>query len=375
MTGGPPPGGVQPVMSAMTNFANSIDSGAARMDDSAIALFTFSEGAGDVTVDSSGVGRRSRCRSKAWSGSTAEVCGTSIGKAQASAADSRKLFEMITPANAYYGRGVAHRGQQCAGRTGARCQLLARHRSRNFTLGQNAIYYQLRNRSAATGANGTPELEALDPQVDTALQHIVMTFDGVTGRKIYINGQLSIEENVANDTLAWTDDNLLVLGNEVTNDRLWQGVIKLVAIHNKALNGAEVQQNFDAGTGNIVTMRFDISSIVGQTAYIDMQAAQIDRGRLPVRSPDLRQRRHRHRDQESAYRRQRRGSGCCPAIPAHRHDGDADRNRAVAAGRHCAGAALDWTTTSSTWSSSCWATRWVSPKLVPASSPPGPSPT
>ena len=39
-----------------------------------------------------------------------------------------------------------------------------------------------------------------------ALTHLVATFDDVTGRKLYINGQLAIEEDVPNDTLAWTDD-------------------------------------------------------------------------------------------------------------------------------------------------------------------------
>ena len=76
--------------------------------------------------------------------------------------------------------------------------------------------------------------------------------------------------------LDWLDDQFLVIGNEVTNNRLWQGVLKLVAIHNKALTSVEIQQNFDAGTGNVVTMRFDVSDKVGQAAYVDMQVAQLD---------------------------------------------------------------------------------------------------
>ena len=67
---------------------------------------------------------------------------------------------------------------------------------RNFTMGQNTIYYQLRNRSVGTGANGTPELEALDPQTETVLQHVVMTFDPASGRKVYVNAQLGIEEKL-----------------------------------------------------------------------------------------------------------------------------------------------------------------------------------
>ena len=72
--------------------------------------------------------------------------------------------------------------------------------NRNFTLGQNAIYYNLRNAQSNTNANGEPNLEQLNPQVATALTHVVATYDS-TGRKIYINGQLSIEENENNVTL------------------------------------------------------------------------------------------------------------------------------------------------------------------------------
>jgi len=198
------------------------------------------------------------------------------GKAEASEADSRKLFEMITPANAYTVEAwiiADNNAQDGPARIVSYSQDTA---VRNFTMGQNAIYYQLRNRSLATGANGTPALEALDPQVNTDLTHVAMTFDGTTGRKVYINGQLSIEEDAANDTLDWLDNQVLVLGNEVTNDRLWQGVLRLVAIHNKALTDIEVRQNFDAGAGNLLSMRFDVSSAVGQEAYIDMQVSQLD---------------------------------------------------------------------------------------------------
>ena len=113
------------------------------------------------------------------------------------------------------------------------------------------------------------------PDVKAELQHVVMTFDPAVGRKIYVNGQVSAQET-APATLAWTNDQLFVLGNEVTNDRLWKGVFEMVAIHNKALSAAEVQQNFQAGTGNFVTLQFDVSGILGNPARIDMLAAQVD---------------------------------------------------------------------------------------------------
>jgi len=272
----PPPTTGQPVVSGMTNFGEAMAGGAARVDANAIALFTFAEGAGDVTMDTSGVGTPIVLQIEGMEWVEGGGLRNVSGKAQASEADSRKLFDMITPADEYSVEAwlipdnVAQDGP-------ARIVSYSQDTAmRNFTMGQNAIYYQLRNRSDTTGDNGTPELEALDPQVDTVLQHVVMTFDAASGRKVYINGQVSIEENLAADSLNWLDNQLLVLGNEATNDRVWQGVFKFVAIHDKALTGVEVQQNFEAGAGELVTVRFDISGTIGQTAYIEMQAMQID---------------------------------------------------------------------------------------------------
>lgn len=242
--GTPPPTSGQPVVSGVTNFSETIDGGVARADANAIALFTFSEGAGNVTMDTSGAGAPIALQIEGMEWVDGGGLRNVSGKAQASEADSRKLFDMITPVNEYTVEAWLipdNTAQDGPARIVSYSQDTA---IRNFTMGQNAIYYQLRNRSAATGVNGTPELEALDPQVGTNLQHVVMTFDAATGRKVYINGQVSIEENLNTDTLDWLDTQLLVVGNEVTNDRLWQGVFKLVAIHDKALTGAEIQQNF-----------------------------------------------------------------------------------------------------------------------------------
>ena len=272
----PPVGGEGPVLSAVTNFSEATDGGLARVEDATIALFTFSEGAGDVTMDTSGAGTPITLQIEGMEWVEGGGLRNVSGKAQASEADSRKLFDMITPVNAYTVEAWLIPDNNAQDGPARIVSYSQDTQIRNFTVGQNAIYYQLRNRSAATDANGTPALEALDPQVNTDLTHVVMTFDGTTGRKVYLNGQLSIEEDAANDTLDWLDNQLLVLGNEVTNNRLWQGVLRLVAVHNRALTDVEVRQNFDAGAGNLLSMRFDVSGAVGQEAYIDMQVAQID---------------------------------------------------------------------------------------------------
>ncbi len=270
-----PPPSAGAVKSAATDFAGATGAGTARVDANVIAMFTFSEGAGDVTMDSSGVGTPIALQLTGTEWVEGGGLRNISGKAQASAADSQKLFNMITPNDAYTVEAWVipdNTAQDGPARIVSYSQDTA---VRNFTLGQNAIYYQLRNRSAATDANGQPALEALSPEVNTGLQHVVATFDSQSGRKVYVDGQLGIEENTA-DTLDWVTDQLLVLGNEVTDNRLWQGVLRLVAIHNTALTAAEVQQNFQAGVGNTVTLRFDVSSVVGGTSSIDMLAAQLD---------------------------------------------------------------------------------------------------
>ena len=274
VSGGPPAGPI-PVVSAATDFSQAVDGGVARVDGNAIALFRFEEGTGTVTMDSSGAGAPITLTIEGMEWEPGGGLRNVSGKAQASEADSRKLFDMITPNNAYTVEAWVipdNTAQDGPARIVSYSQDTA---VRNFTMGQNAIYYQLRNRSVGTGVNGTPALEALDPQTSTNLQHVVMTFDEINGRKVYVDGQLGAEEN-APDTLDWLDNQILVLGNEVTNDRLWQGVLKLVAIHDRVLNAAEIQQNFDAGTGAVLSLRFDISTIVGQPAFIDMQTQQID---------------------------------------------------------------------------------------------------
>ena len=104
---------------------------------------------------------------------------------------------------------------------------------------------------------------------------MVTTFDENVGRKVYVNGMLSIEEN-APDTLAWSDDQIFVLGNEVTNDRLWRGVFKMVVIHNQVLNASEVQQNFEAGVEALRILRFDVAESLGAPGYIEVVVGQID---------------------------------------------------------------------------------------------------
>ena len=273
-----PPGGGSagtPVVSGTLKLADGVAAAAARAEDAVIAKFLFEEGTGDVAMDTSGVGNPITLNLTG----TEWVAGGGLrnvsGKAEASLDDSRKLFDRINATKAYSVEAWIITDAIDQDGPARVVSYSTNTQRRNFTLGQNSIYYQLRNRSGNTGDNGTPALEAENIQVDTVLQHVVVTFDEAEGRKVYMNGQLDNEENAA-DTLNWTDDQIFVLGNEVTNDRLWRGVFKLVAVHEKALSSLEVAQNYDAGTDRFVTLTYDLSAMLGAPAAIEIQAAQLD---------------------------------------------------------------------------------------------------
>ncbi|MGH1536473.1 MAG: LamG domain-containing protein [Gammaproteobacteria bacterium] len=270
-------GNANVVASAMTNFSQVVEGSIPRADANMITHFAFGEGVGNTTVGTSNVG----------ADMTLNLTGTEWvaeggirnidGKAQASLADSQKLFNLLSGGNQFSVEAWVI--PENATQTGpARIVSYSIDTGRrNFTLGQQVDQYDSRVQTINSGANGSnPQLRTEDI-LETELTHLVMTYDNMSGgRKIYVNGQLAAEETIQGDMLNWQDDNLFILGNEATNNRLWRGVFKMVAIHNTALNGAQVAQNFEAGAGAITSLRFDVASVLGAPGYIEMQAYEAD---------------------------------------------------------------------------------------------------
>ena len=265
------------VASAMTNFSQVVEGSVPRADANMITLFSFGEGVGNTTVGTSNVG----------ADMTLNLTGTEWvaeggirnidGKAQASVADSQKLFNLLSGGNQFSVEAwVIPENTTQTGPARIVSYSIDTGR-RNFTMGQQVDQYDSRVQTINSGPNGSnPQLRTEDI-VTTELTHIVMTYDNMSGgRKIYVDGQLAAEETIQGDMLNWQDDNVFVLGNEVTNNRLWKGVFKMVAIHNVALNGAQIAQNFDAGAGAITSLRFDVASVLGAPGYIEMQAYEVD---------------------------------------------------------------------------------------------------
>jgi hypothetical protein len=153
--------------------------------------------------------------------------------------------------------------------------------ARNFTLGQNLYNYTFANRSSASDANGEPALSTADADEDlqATLQHVVVTYDPVNGRRIYVNGVFTDDLDAdGGGALAARDDTIaFVLGNEVSGDRQWQGTFRLVAIHNRALTAEQILQNFTAGVGEKFFLLFNVSELVNvPQAYVMFEVSQYD---------------------------------------------------------------------------------------------------
>jgi len=113
------------------------------------------------------------------------------------------------------------------------------------------------------------------------LQHVVLTYDPVNGRQIYVNGvnQNLTDPNKGGTISNWDSTFALVLGSEVSGDNAFQGEIKFLAIHQRALSAAQVLQNFNAGVGQRYYLLFNISNVAGVNvpqAYIMFTVSQYD---------------------------------------------------------------------------------------------------
>jgi hypothetical protein len=266
---------------ALALYDGTIASGGSRHDSALVALYEFKTGTGTIAYDTSGVEPALNLN---MSGDVSWVGGWGVnvrgGKLQGSTSSSRKLHDLITASGEYSieawvaPANVVQENAYIVSYSGGTS-------ARDFTLGQTMYNYDFLHRSSTTGANGTPELStpAADEVLQATLQHVVATYDPAAGRKIYVNGALvSAQDPQAGGTLAdWNDTFALVLGNEVSSDRSWQGVIRLAAVHNRALSAAQVLQNFDAGVGERFYLLFSVAHLVDvPQSYVMFEVSQFD---------------------------------------------------------------------------------------------------
>lgn len=124
---------------------------------------------------------------------------------------------------------------------------------RNLTLGQEGHRFDVRLRTQSTNENGIPSLATPDQTVTSTLTHVVYTHDSNGQTSLYVNGKQLASRVLPGDLSGWSQDYHLILGNEATGDRPWQGDLHLVALFDRALSAAEVLQNFEAGVPDAAT--------------------------------------------------------------------------------------------------------------------------
>jgi hypothetical protein len=275
------------VSKALTLYDGTVASGGSRHDANVIALYEFQTGSGSIAYDTSGVDPAAdlnlagqRVTDYDWVGGWGVVFKTPAAKAQASTTTSRKFHQLITATGEYsieawvIPGNVTQEDARIVSYSGSTT-------ARNFTMGQTLYNYDFLGRSTATGSNGTPALSTDDDdeRLQASLQHVVMTFDPVNGRRIYVNGEFTGDvDSSGGGTLGdWDNSFAFVLGNEVSNNRPWSGVVRMVAVHNRALTLQQIQQNFAAGVGEKFFLLFGVQHITNvPQSYIMFEAAQYD---------------------------------------------------------------------------------------------------
>lgn len=267
---------------ALTLFDGTLATGGGRFEQDVIAKWEFKTGSGTTAFDTSGV---EPAINLTLDGNVNWIGGWGIqltnGKAQGSTANSKKIHDLVTatgelsieawvvPANVTQ-EGPARIISYSGGST-----------TRNFTLGQTLYNYDFLLRSSETNANGDPALSSADADEDlqASLQHVVVNYDPVNGRQIFVNGENTddIDSTSVGNFNDWNDTYAFVLGNEVSGDIPWAGSIRLVAIHNRTLTPEQIRQNFDVGIGQKFFLLFDVSEHSGiSQSYVVLEVSQFD---------------------------------------------------------------------------------------------------
>lgn len=254
-------------------------SGGGRFDGNVVARYEFRTGSGNTAFDTSGV---EPALNLTLSGDVSWVGGWGIelngGRAQGSTLNSSKLYDLIIGSGEFSIEAwvvPASPAQMDANIV----SYSAGSDSRNVTLAQESSSYRALLRNDNTDANGMPELDSPAESLQATLQHVTITYSATTGRRIYINGVDTGVTDPVTPTLlnSWSDNFALVLGNEASGDRPWQGVLRFVAIHNRALSEAQVSQNFSAGVGERFYLLFGIGDIIDvDDSYIGFLVSRFD---------------------------------------------------------------------------------------------------
>jgi len=273
------------VVSKAMNLAEDgiIASSGGRVETNLIALYQFKTGSGSVAFDTSGIQPAmdlTLSTNTSWLGAWGVKFNG--GNARASTANSRKLYDLLTATGEYSIEAWVIPENVTQDGPARIITYSGGVDSRNFMLGQTLYNYDFANRnSIGNDANGMPLVSTpnADEVLQATLQHVVLTYSPVTGRAIYVNGELvSGADPIAGGTLAnWDSSFAFALGSEVGSSNPWLGSVRLLAVHNRALAIEDIQTNYDAGVGEKFFLLFSVSHLIDMPdAYVVFEVQQFD---------------------------------------------------------------------------------------------------
>ncbi|MDX1496153.1 MAG: LamG domain-containing protein [Salinisphaeraceae bacterium] len=263
-----------------------------RYDDDVIAQYEFKTGEGYTAFDTSGIEpalNLTLSGNVSWVGGWGIQVGASYmdedtgatipnGKAQGTTSASSKLHSLITATGEYsieawvVPGNVTQEDARIVTYSGSSTE-------RNFALGQTLYNYDYLHRSTTTNENQAFSTADADERLQATLQHVVLTFDPVNGRQIFVNGQSTgdVDGEAPGLLNEWDEGFALVLGNETDRNSLWQGTLRMVAIHNRALSPEQITQNYDSGVGEKFFLLFSVSHLIDvPDAFFVFEVSQFD---------------------------------------------------------------------------------------------------
>lgn len=262
--------------------------GGDRYEDSVIAKWEFKEETGTTAFDTSGV---APAMDLTLSGDAALMSNHGVtmtdGKAQAEVATSAKLYNAVADVNTGSQQyslelWVAPMNIVQGDNNGARIATYANGaNNHNMTLDQREYNFEVMNRNLSL-AQGNPSLLTADADQDAqaALQHVVVTYDQYRGRRIYVDGVFTddMEAEDLQPLWNWDPTYRFALGNAAgnNNNRDWEGDIRFAAVFPFVLTDAQIVQNFNAGIGKRLLIRFDTSAWAGPGTYVEFIVSELD---------------------------------------------------------------------------------------------------
>ncbi|MCB1685580.1 MAG: LamG domain-containing protein, partial [Pseudomonadales bacterium] len=266
---------------ALTLPEGIISSAGGRYEANVIALYEFKTGNGNQVYDTSGV---EPSLNLTLSGSYNWVGGWGVqfvaGKAQGSTTASAKLYDLITSTGEFSIETWVAPGNVTQDGPARIVTYSGSSNSRNFLLGQTLYNYDTFVRNDPADADGellsTPNA---DEVLQASLQHVVLNYDPINGRQIFVNGERIDVTDATPPALlnVWDDTFAFAIGSEVDNNNRWAGTMRLLAVHNRILTPAQVMQNFEVGVGEKYFLLFNVGDHIGiADAYVVMEVSQYD---------------------------------------------------------------------------------------------------